>query len=110
MANVTRGNVFEDLGFSAEEAERLALQVFLSEQIRTFIERHNMRQEEAAAFFGVKQPKISKIMNENLEGMSVDYLVKLLAHTGGNLQYSFRQPRRMSKKQISKRLAAPAGL
>ena len=103
MANVTRGNVFEDLGFSAEEAERLALQVFLSEQIRTFIERHNMRQEEAAEFFGVKQPKISKIMNENLEGMSVDYLVKLLAHTGGNLQYSFRQPRRMSKQQISKR-------
>ena len=106
MANVTRGNVFEDLGFSAEEAERLALQVFLSEQIRTFIERHDMRQKEAAAFFGVKQPKISKIMNGNLEGMSVDYLVKLLAHTGGNLQYSFRQPRRISKQQISRRLAA----
>lgn len=106
MANVTRGNVFQDLGFSAEEAERLALQVFLSEQIRTFIERHDMRQKEAAAFFGVKQPKISKIMNGNLEGMSVDYLVKLLAHTGGNLQYSFRQPRRISKQQISGRLAA----
>ena len=50
MGNVTRGNVFEDLGFSPEEAERLALQVFLSEQIRTFIERHNMKQEEAADF------------------------------------------------------------
>ncbi len=106
MANVTRGNVFEDLGFSAEEAERLALQVFLSEQIRTFIERHNMNQEVAADFFGVTQPKISMIMNENLEGMSVDYLVKLLAHTGGRLQYSFRQPRKMTRKQISQRLAA----
>ena len=105
MANVTRGNVFEDLGFSAEEAERLALQVFLTEQIRTFIERHNMTQEKAAAFFGVKQPKISKILNENLEGISIDYLVKLLAHTGGTLLYSFRQPRKMSKKQISNRLA-----
>ena len=106
MGNVTRGNVFEDLGFSSEESERLALQVFLSEQIRTFIERHNMRQDDAAAFFGVKQPKISKIMNENLEGMSIDYLVKLLAHTGGTLQYSFRQPRKMSRKQISSRLAS----
>ena len=103
MGNVTRGNVFEDLGFSPEEAERLALQVFLSEQIHTFIERHKMKQEEAADFFGVKQPKISKIMNENLQGMSIDYLVKLLAQTGGNFQYSFRQPRRMSKKQISNR-------
>ena len=98
--------MFEDLGFSTEEAERLALQVYLSEQIRTFIERHNMKQEVAADFFGVTQPKISKILNENLEGMSVDYLVKLLAHTGGRLQYSFRQPRRMTKKQISQRLAA----
>jgi len=106
MANVTRGNVFKDLGFSTEEAERLALQVFLSEQIRTFIERHNMKQEVAADFFGVAQPKISMIMNENLEGMSVDYLVKLLAHTGGRLQYSFRQPRKMTRKQISQRLAA----
>ena len=108
MANVTRGNVFEDLGFSAEEAQRLALQVFLSEQIRIFIKRHKMKQEVAAAFFGVKQPKISKIMNESLEGITVDYLVKLLAHTGGNLQYSFRQPRKMSKKQISQRLAEAA--
>lgn len=105
MAKLTRGNVFEDLGFSPEEAERLALQVFLGEQIRTFIERHKMNQARAAAFFGVKQPKISKIMNENLDGMSVDYLVKLVAHTGGTLKYSFRQPKKMSSKQISDRLA-----
>ena len=105
MAKLTRGNVFEDLGFAPEEAERLALQVFLGEQIRTFIERHNMNQAKAAAFFGVKQPKISKIINENLKGMSIDYLIKLVAHTGGSLQYSFRQPRKMNSEQISKRIA-----
>ena len=101
MAKVTRGNVFEDLGFSAEEAERLALRVFLSEQIRTFVQRQKMTQAEAAEFFGVTQPKISKILNENLGGMTIDYLVKLLAHTGGTLQYSFRQPRKLSRKQIN---------
>lgn len=106
MGHVTRGNVFEDLGFSPEEAERLALQVYLSDQIRTFIERHNLKQNDAAAFFGVTQPKISKIMNEELEGMSIDYLVRLLAQTGGSFQYSFRQPRKMSKKQLSERLAS----
>jgi predicted XRE-type DNA-binding protein len=106
MGNVTRGNVFEDLGFSSEESERLALQVFLSEQIRTFIERNNLKQDDAAAFFGVKQPKISKIMNENLEGMSIDYLVKLVARTGGTFQYSFRQPRKFSKKKIAEHLGS----
>lgn len=106
MANVTRGNVFEDLGFSPEEAEKLALQVFLGEQIRAFIKRNKLSQEKAALFFGVQQPKISKIMNENLDGMSIDYLVKLVAHTGGKLSYSFRQPRKIPPKELELRAAA----
>lgn len=106
MAKVTRGNVFEDLGFSREESEKLALQVFLGEQVRTFIKRHKLSQAQAAAFFGVQQPKVSKIMNENLSGMSIDYLVKLVAKTGGSLNYSFRQPRRLSPKKIEDQIAA----
>jgi len=106
MANVTRGNVFEDLGFAPEEAERMALQVFLGEQIRAFIKRNKLNQASAAAFFGVQQPKISKILNENLEGMSIDYLVKMVARTGGTLNYSFRQPRRMSRKELETRSPA----
>ena len=99
MASMTRGNVFEDLGFPQEEAERMALQVFLGEQIRTFIKRNKLSQAAAGKFFGVQQPKISKIMNENLDGMTIDYLVRLVARTGGTLSYSFRQPRRISKKE-----------
>ena len=106
MASVTRGNVFKELGFSPEEAERMALQVFLGEQVRTFIQRNSLTQARAAAFFGVQQPKISKIMNENLDGMSIDYLVKMVALTGGTLNYSFRQPRKMSPKQVEERIAA----
>ena len=106
MTNVTRGNVFEDLGFSPEEAERMALRVFLGEQIRIFIKRNNLNQDKAAAFFGVQQPKISKIMNEDLDGMSIDYLVRMLAHTGGTLNYSFRQPRKMSPKEVRDRIEA----
>ncbi|MCH8073462.1 MAG: XRE family transcriptional regulator [Proteobacteria bacterium] len=106
MTSITRGNVFEDLGFSPEEAERMALQVFLGEQIRTFINRNKLGQAKAAAFFGVQQPKISKILNENLDGMSIDYLVKMVAHTGGTFNYSFRQPRKMSRKEVELRVAA----
>lgn len=106
MSKVTRGNVFEDLGFSPEEAEKMALRVFLGEQIRTFIQRNGLDQAEAAAFFDVQQPKISKIMNENLDGMSIDYLVKMVAHTGGTLKYSFRQPRKLSRDELDERIAA----
>ena len=106
MKHVTKGIVFEDLGFSPEESERMALQVFLGEQIRTFINRNNLTQSKAAAFFGVQQPKISKIMNEDLEGMSIDYLVKMVAQTGGRLNYTFRQPRKLSKQELEERIEA----
>lgn len=106
MKHVTKGSVFEDLGFSPEESERMALQVFLGEQIRTFIKRNNLTQSTAAAFFGVQQPKISKIMNENLDGMSIDYLVKMAAQTGGRLNYTFRQPRKLSKQELEERIEA----
>ncbi|MGK2926794.1 MAG: helix-turn-helix domain-containing protein [Lysobacterales bacterium] len=106
MKHVTKGNVFEDLGFSPEDSERMALQVFLGEQIRTFIRRNNLNQTKAATFFGVQQPKISKIMSEDLEGMSIDYLLKLVAQTGGRLNYSFRQPRKLSKKDVEARIEA----
>lgn len=108
MTSVTRGNVLEDLGFSPEEAEKMALRVFLGEQIRRFIKRNNLGQAKAAAFFAVQQPKISKIMNENLDGMSIDYLVRMVARTGGTLNYSFRQPRKLSPKEIEARIAASA--
>lgn len=90
--NVTTGNIFEDLGFSREESAHLALKVFLGEQIRIFIRRNRLSQARAAARLGVQQPKISKILNENLDGMSIEYLVKLVARTGGTLEYSFTQP------------------
>lgn len=106
MSKVTKGNVFEELGFSPEEAEKMALRVFLGEQIRTFINRNGLGQAKAAAFFGVQQPKISKIMNENLDGMSIDYLIKMVAQTGGSLKYSFTQPRKLSRKELDERIAA----
>ena len=106
MTSVTKGNVFLDLGFSPQEAERMALQIFLGEQVRSFIKKNRLSQARAAAFFGVQQPKISKIMNENLDGMSIDYLVKMVASIGGTLSYSFRQPRRMSQHELEARIVA----
>lgn len=106
MEHVTKGIVFEDVGYSPEESERRALQIFLDEQIRTFIRRNNLAQSTAAAFFGVQQPKISRIMNEDLEGVSINYLVKMVAQTGGRLDYTFQQPRKLSKQEFEERIEA----
>ena len=102
MNKGTKDNVFEDLGFDPSESADLALRAFLMAQIRVFIERNDLTQVEAAKFFGVKQPKISNIINGKVREISSDYLVGLLAKTGGEFKYAFRQPtRRQAQKLLS---------
>ncbi len=101
MTDITRGLVFEDLGFDPSESADLALRAYLMAEVRTFIESNDLTQVKAAQFFGVTQPKISYIVNGMVEKISSDYLVGLLAKTGGVFKYSFRQP---TRKQAAQRL------
>lgn len=103
MKKITKGNVFEDLGFDPAESADLALRAYLMAEVRKFIEKNGLNQVRAAKFFGTSQPKISNIMCGKVEEISSDFLVGLLAKTGGELRYSFRQP---TKKQVEQRLSA----
>jgi predicted XRE-type DNA-binding protein len=107
MAHVTKGNVFEDLGFSREEAVDLAMKVDLARDVRKFIERQELTQVQAAEFFEVPRPKISNIQSNKLDGISIEYLVRMLAKTGGKLRYSFRQPaKRVANARVRARFVA----
>lgn len=102
MAKVTKGNVFEELGFDASVSADLALRAYLMSEIRKFIKTNDLTQMKAAKFFGVPQPKISYINSGKVEKISSDYLVGLLAKTGGDFRYSFKQP---TKRQAAERLS-----
>jgi predicted XRE-type DNA-binding protein len=107
MAHVTKGNVFEDLGFTREEAADLAMKVDLARDVRKFIERQGLTQVQAAEFFGVPRPKISHIQSNKLDGISIEYLVRMLAKTGGKLSCNFRQPsKRLAQARLRARSAA----
>ena len=71
------------------------------------IERQKLTQVRAAAFFDVPRPKISKIQGRDLTGITIDYLVRMLAKTGGTLRYSFRQPpKRVAQARVRQRAVA----
>ena len=103
VAKDTKGNVFEELGFDASESADFSLRTYLMSEIRKFIKANELTQMRAARFFGVPQPKISYINNGKIEKISSDYLIALLAKTGGDFRISFKQP---SKKQATERLVA----
>ena len=80
----SRGNVFEDLGFPAAEAENLRIRAGLMLALRNLIEARHMKQREAAELFNVTQPRISDLVRGRIERFSIDMLVNMLAR--GNVR------------------------
>ena len=76
------GNVFRDLGFTAQEAESLRLRADLMIQIRRLIEGRRLKQAAAAKMLGVTQPRISDLVRGKIDLFSIDALVTMLSHLG----------------------------
>jgi predicted XRE-type DNA-binding protein len=76
------GNVFEDVGFPAEEAANLKIRADLMLDLRQYIERCGWTQTDAAAFFGETQPRISNLMKGEIGRFSIDKLINMLARAG----------------------------
>lgn len=77
-----RNNVFEDLGFAPEEALNLKIRADLMLNIKRFIQAQEWPQKQAALFFGETQPRISDLMNGEIERFSIDKLVLMLSQAG----------------------------
>lgn len=63
------GNVFEDLGFSPEEAENVRVRAVLMVSLRQIIEDAGITQAQAAEAFGVTQPRVSDLVRGKIEAV-----------------------------------------
>src|SRR6266704_6618816 len=83
-SKVTRssGNVFKDLGFPPDEAEPLTIRSYLMAHLRKLIAARGLTQAEAAALFGVTQPRVSDLVRGKIDLFSIDTLIDMLAHAG----------------------------
>jgi len=84
IARITRssGNVFLDLGFPPHEAAVMLLRCQLAEALRKWMDRESLPQAQAAKRLGVVQPRISEIVRNKVDKLSLDYLVGLCAKAG----------------------------
>jgi len=78
----TANNVFLDLGFPPHEAAVMLLRCELAEALRKWIDREAITQTEAAKRLGVVQPRISEIVRNKVDRLSLDYLVGLCTKAG----------------------------
>ena len=82
------GNVFRDLGFAREEAGNLKVRADLMIQISKLIRSRRLTQDQAAALFGVTQPRVSDVVRGKIERFSIDTLVAMLGHAGVQVQFT----------------------
>ena len=88
------GNVFRDLGFSAEEAEHLKVRSDLMIHLQEAISARGLKQAEAAKLLGVTQPRISDLMRGRIDLFGIDTLIDMLAHLGIRVKLVLKPPRR----------------
>ena len=81
---VTKGqnNIFEDLGFEPAEAANLKIRTDLILDLQKYIQKQQWTQQEAADFFNETQPRISNLMNGDIERFSIDKLVQMIVKAG----------------------------
>lgn len=81
-------NIFRDLGFPPEEAENLKVRADLMIQISKLIRSRRLTQAQAAALFGVTQPRVSNLVRGKIDRFSIDTLIAMLGHAGVQVQFT----------------------
>jgi predicted XRE-type DNA-binding protein len=77
--HITKRSVFDDLGFSKEEAINLRAKADLMIAIREYIQENALSQKEAAEVLGIDQPQVSRLLNGNIELFTIDKLLLMLS-------------------------------
>ena len=91
--HVTRGNVFEDLGFTAEEAAILQMKTQLHIEIMRAIKQQKLTPRQLEKVLDVPQPRVSELINGKVSRVSADLLAKYLYRLGREVTMKARPTR-----------------
>ena len=88
-------SVFEDLGFSAEEAAILELKTTLHIEIMKEIKRQKLTARKLEQILDIPQPRVSELMTGKISKMSVDKLTKYLHRLGREVKITTKKSRKL---------------
>lgn len=89
-------NIYEDMGFI--DAEKRLAKAKLAIRIETLIEERGLTQVQAAKLLGIRQPKISALINGRLGGFSMEKLITFLNLLNDDVEIVIRTKRRRKNK------------
>jgi predicted XRE-type DNA-binding protein len=87
------GNVFRDLGFSAEESEHLLVRADLLLQLQKALAARGLTQAQVAKLLHVIQPRVSDLLRGRIDLFSTDSLIDMLARLGVRVRFVLKPVR-----------------
>jgi len=81
----------EALGLSDADRAALGLQLDLVERIAAEVRRAGLTHAGLARLAGTSRPRVTAILNGNLEGVSTDLLLRILAALGVRVSLRFHR-------------------
>ena len=78
----SKGDVFNDLGFSKEQSDKLVIKSYLMMQVENLIKSKGMTQDQASKLMGVSRPRISDVKRGKIDKFTIDALVDMLTKAG----------------------------
>lgn len=91
------GNVFEDVGFSPEEAVELRFKSQLYQAVLACARQYTPKQLEI--ILGEEQPRISELLNGKIANKSIEKLLSYAGHLGIEPRAKFPQTRKREVEQ-----------
>jgi predicted XRE-type DNA-binding protein len=88
------GNVFRDLGFSADESEHLLVRADLLLQLQKTLAARALTQVQAAELLHVTQPRVSHLLRGRIDLFSTDSLIDMLARLDVRVRFVLKPARR----------------
>jgi len=81
----------EVLGLTGADRAALEIQFELAEQIGVEVRRAGMTHAQLAELAGASRPRVTAILNGNLDGVSTDLLLRILAALGVRVRLRFQR-------------------
>lgn len=82
----TNQNIFEDLGFSAEESENLRVRSDLIISLRKLIRSNKWSPEEAALQLKTTIDCVEGLLGGDIDRFQIELLITMLTHAGMKVQ------------------------
>ncbi|EQC01652.1 helix-turn-helix domain-containing protein [Photorhabdus temperata] len=78
----TFDNVWDAIEDTPQQAENMKVRSKLVDVLKSYIEKTQLTQKQAAENFGVTQPRISDLMRGKISVFSIDMLINMMASAG----------------------------